>query len=123
MPDSAGVEHPGFQILLQLVREGRCWVKLSGAYRLSAEPHYPYDDVVPFARALLETDASHMVWGSDWPHPAVSGSIPKDAQLLDLLAGWAPDAEMRRRILTDNPARLYGFSTAEKARPTEARPA
>jgi predicted TIM-barrel fold metal-dependent hydrolase len=114
VPTSAGVEHPGFQILLQLVREGRCWVKLSGAYRLSAELHYPYDDVVPFARALIEADASHMVWGSDWPHPAVSGSIPKDAQLLDLLAVWAPDTEMRRRILTENPARLYGFSAAEE---------
>ncbi|MGD0467407.1 MAG: amidohydrolase family protein [Terriglobales bacterium] len=114
MPASAGVEHPGFQILLQLVREGRCWAKLSGAYRLSGGPYYPYHDVVPFARALIEADASHMVWGSDWPHPAVSGSIPKDAGLLDLLAVWAPDAEVRRRILTENPAQLYGFSAAEK---------
>ena len=111
MPTSAGVEHPGFQTLVQLVREGRCWVKLSGAYRLSGGP-YPYHDVVPFARALIEADASHMVWGSDWPHPAVSGSIPKDAQLLDLLAVWAPGAEMRRRILTENPAQRYGFSAA-----------
>jgi predicted TIM-barrel fold metal-dependent hydrolase len=107
LPTSAGVEHPGFQLLRQLVREGRCWVKLSGAYRVSAEP-YPYHDVVPFARALIEADASHMVWGSDWPHPAVGGSIPQDAELLDLLALWAPDAEVRRRILTENPAKLYG---------------
>lgn len=123
MPASAGVEHPGFQILLQLVREGRCWVKLSGAYRLSGGPYYPYHDVVPFAHALIEADASHMVWGSDWPHPAVSGSIPKDAQLLDLLAVWAPDAEMRRRILTENPAQLYGFSLAEEGPTHRRRPA
>ncbi len=114
MPTSAGVEHRGFQILLQLVREGRCWVKLSGAYRISAGA-YPYHDVVPFARALIEADASRMVWGSDWPHPAVSGSIPKDAELLDLFAVWAPDAEMRRRILVENPARLYGSDAAEKS--------
>jgi len=118
MPALAGTEHPGFQILLQLVREGRCWVKLSGAYRLSQGP-YPYHDVVPFARTLIEADASHMVWGSDWPHPAVSGSIPKDAALLDLLAMWAPDADIRRRILTENPAQLYGFSAHEKALPAE----
>jgi len=113
MPTSAGVEHPGFQVLLQLVREERCWVKLSGAYRISAGP-YPYHDVVPFARALIEADASRMVWGSDWPHPSVSGAIPKGAELLDLLAVWAPDTEMRRRILVENPARLYGFSPGEK---------
>jgi predicted TIM-barrel fold metal-dependent hydrolase len=112
MPPSAGIEHPGFQVLLQLVREGRCWAKLSGAYRISAET-YPYHDVVPFARALIEADASRMVWGSDWPHPSVTGSIPKDAELLDLLAVWAPDAEIRRRILTENPAQLYGFSAAK----------
>ena len=109
MPASVGIAHAGFQTLLQLVRDGRCWVKLSGAYRISAEP-YPYPDVVPFARALIEADASRMVWGSDWPHPAVSVPIPKDAEVLDLLAAWAPDAEVRRRILSENPARLYGLS-------------
>ncbi len=107
VPTSAGVEHPGFQVLLQLVRNGRCWVKLSGAYRLSGGP-YPYQDVVPFARALIEANASRMVWGSDWPHPAAKGFIPKAAELLDLLAVWAPEAEMRRRILSENPAWLYG---------------
>ena len=120
MPTSAGDQHPGFQILLQLVREGRCWVKLSGAYRISDEP-YPYHDVVPFARALIEADASHMVWGSDWPHPCVTGSIPKDTELLDLLAMWAPDADVRRRILTENPAVLYGYGGAEEQRVVETR--
>ena len=121
MPTSAGIEHPGFQILLQLVREGRCWVKLSGAYRISAGP-YPYHDVVPFARALIEADASRMVWGSDWPHPSVSGAIPKDAELLDLLAVWAPDAEMWRSILTVNPARLCQFDLRNGLWPTKGRP-
>jgi predicted TIM-barrel fold metal-dependent hydrolase len=120
MPTAAGVDHPGFEVLLQLLREGRCWVKLSGAYRISAEP-YPYLDVVPVARALVETNPSRLVWGSDWPHPAVSGPIPKGAELLDLLALWAPDAELRRRILTDNPAQLYDFSPAGLAAPNGQR--
>ena len=110
MPTSVGVQHPGFQTLLQLVREGRCWVKLSGAYRLSAQP-YPYPDVLLFARALIEADACRMVWGSDWPHPAVSVPIPKDVELLDLLAAWAPAEDTRHHILSENPARLYGLST------------
>jgi predicted TIM-barrel fold metal-dependent hydrolase len=113
MPTTAGLDHPGFQKLVGLVREGRCWIKLSGAYRLSAQ-EYPYSDVVPFARALVEADPSRMVWGSDWPHPAVSGSIPRDAELLDLLALWVPDAELRRRVLTENPARLYGIAAASQ---------
>lgn len=113
IPTSAGVEHPGFQELLQLVRGDRCWAKLSGAYRISAEA-YPYDDVVPFARALIEADAARMVWGSDWPHPCVTGLIPKDAELFDLLAMWAPDADLRCRILTENPAVLYGYGEAER---------
>jgi hypothetical protein len=86
----------------------------SGAYRLSGGPYYPYHDVVPFAPALVEADASHMVWGSDSLHSAVSGFIPKNARLLDLLAVLAPDAEMRRRILTENPAQLYGFQHSGK---------
>jgi predicted TIM-barrel fold metal-dependent hydrolase len=106
MPAGVETKHPGFQILLDMVREGRSWVKLSGAYRISQQM-YPYPDVVPFAQALVEADASRMVWGSDWPHPAVAGFIPKDADLLDLLALWVPDAEVRRRVLVENPARLY----------------
>jgi predicted TIM-barrel fold metal-dependent hydrolase len=113
MPTSAGIDHPGFQTLASLVHEGRCWIKLSGAYRISAQA-YPYPDVVPFARTLVEAGPSRMVWGSDWPHPAVTGTIPKDADLLDLLALWVPDAELRCRVLTENPARLYGITTASR---------
>src|SRR5208337_3330769 len=110
MPTSVGVQHPGFQTLLQLAREG-CWVKLSGPYRISGQP-YPYDDVTPFARALVEAAPSRMVWGTDWPHPAVSVPIPRDGDLMDLVPIWIPDAETRRRVLVENPARLYGFKPA-----------
>ncbi|HME31886.1 MAG TPA: amidohydrolase family protein [Terriglobales bacterium] len=113
MPTSVGVEHPGFQTLLQLAREG-CWVKLSGPYRISGQP-YPYDDVVPFAHALVEAAPARMVWGTDWPHPAVSVPIPRGGDLMDLVPIWIPDAETRHRVLVENPARLYGFKPANNA--------
>jgi len=108
MPASLGVGHAGFQALLQLLRGGRCWVKLSGAYRISAKPQ-PYDDVVAFARALVETAPDKLVFGTDWPHPSISVPMPQDASLLDLLPTWVPDEPARRRILVENPARLYDF--------------
>ena len=111
MPATVGVNHPGFQTLLQLTREGRCWVKLSGAYRVSGE-RFPYNDVVPFARALVETAPDRLVFGTDWPHPAVNGFIPQDASLLDLLPLWAPDEDVQYRILVTNPERLYDFPRA-----------
>jgi 2-pyrone-4,6-dicarboxylate lactonase len=111
MPTSVGVQHAGFQTLLQLAREG-CWVKLSGAYRISGQP-YPYPDVVPFAHALLEAAPARMVWGSDWPHPSVSVPIPRDGDLMDLVPVWIPDPETRRRVLVENPRQLYDLKSAQ----------
>ena len=105
-----GLAHAGFQALLRLLRGGNAWVKLSGAYRTSREPRAPFADVVPYARALIEAAPERCVWGSDWPHPSVyDRPVPNDGDLADLLADWAPDAALRRRILVDNPAALYGF--------------
>lgn len=114
VPAAAGVSHPGFQALLGLMQEGRFWAKLSAPYRLSELP-YPYDDVTPFARALIAAAPDRMVWGSDWPHPAVPGHMPanfvmpNDGDLLDILALWTDDAVVQRKILADNPRRLYDF--------------
>jgi 2-pyrone-4,6-dicarboxylate lactonase len=106
-----GLDNPGFQALLRLLRGGNAWVKLSGAYRTSCEPRAPYRDVVPYAQALIEAGPERCVWGSDWPHPMHNGRpMPNDGDLADLLADWAPDPAVRRRILVDNPARLYGFT-------------
>ncbi len=117
MPASLGAGHAGFQTLLQLLRGGHCWVKLSGAYRISGEPQ-PYNDAVPFARALVETAPAKLVFGTDWPHPSVSVPMPQDASLLDLLPAWAPEEATRRRILVENPARLYDFPPAPSS-PTQ----
>lgn len=108
MPTAAGIDHPGFQMLLAMLREGRCWVKLSAPMRFEDDLP-PYPSVVPFAQALVEAGPSRVVWGSDWPHVIHDGFMPNDGDLLDLLAVWAPDEALRRRILVDNPARLYGF--------------
>jgi predicted TIM-barrel fold metal-dependent hydrolase len=109
MPAKLGLAHPGFTALFALAREGNCWVKLSGAYRISAQP-YPYEDVAPIAKALVEAAPERMVWGSDWPHPTEKDAKPNDAVLFDLLADWAPDEVTRHRILVENPTILYGFS-------------
>jgi 2-pyrone-4,6-dicarboxylate lactonase len=109
MPTACGLDHAGFRDFLALVAEGRCWVKLTAPYRITAERTVPYRDVAPFARRLVETRPDRMLWGSDWPHVACKLPMPNDGDVLDLLADWVPDAATRRRILVDNPARLYGF--------------
>lgn len=102
-----GLDHPGFQRLLKLVDDGKAWVKLSGAERISREQAPPFGDVVPVAQALIEAGPERCLWGSDWPHVKLPVAMPNDGDLLDLLPLWAPDEAQRRKILVDNPARLY----------------
>lgn len=103
-----GIGQPGFQALLRLVRGGRCWVKLSCGYRMSAEPA-PFLDMVPYVQALLAERPDRLVWASDWPHVSFNGSMPNTTDLLDQMLQWTPDKAARNRILVDNPAVLYGF--------------
>lgn len=109
MTTARGLDDPGFRALLRLLGHGRCWVKLTGPYRISGAP-LPYADVAPFARALAETRPDRLLWGSDWPHVMLKGAMPNDADLVELLADWLPDEAMRRRVLVENPAALYGFA-------------
>jgi 2-pyrone-4,6-dicarboxylate lactonase len=99
---------PGFQALLRLMKAGRAWVKLTGPYRISGEP-LPYRDTVPFAHALVEANPERVLWGTDWPHVMLRGKMPNDADLVEVLADWIPDARTREQVLVRNPARLYGF--------------
>lgn len=103
------VSYPPFQLLLDLVAEGKLWVKLSAPNRVSATDLPPYDDVAPLADALIEANPDVMLWATDWPHPNKYGDMPNDADLLDAFGEWVTDAELRNKILVDNPARLYGF--------------
>ena len=117
---SLGLEQPGFSDLIALVKSGKAYVKISGAYR-SSNLAPDYQDMVPYARALIAANPDRIVWGTDWPHPdssPVEGRKPtdiapfyqiEDGRLLNQLPVWAPDAEVRKKILVDNPARLYGF--------------
>lgn len=116
-----GPEQPGFSDLVELVKSGKSYVKISGAYR-SSRLAPDYQDVVPLARALIAANPDRAVWGTDWPHPDSSGVAGRkptdvaplhqidDGRLFNQLAVWAPDAAIRKKILVDNPARLYGFT-------------
>lgn len=109
MPTSEGVEHPGFQDFLGLVRDGRAWVKLTAPNRITGMEVAPYSDVDPYARALIKAAPDRMLWGSDWPHVFIKKPMPNDGDLIDQLLDWAPEEEARRKIFVDNPATLYGF--------------
>ena len=115
-----GPAQPGFDTALALVRSGKAYVKISAAYRASKAPA-PYEDVAPFAQALVSANPDRVIWGSDWPHTdaaRVPGRAPSaispflqidDGLMLNQLPRWVPDAALRQKILTENPARLYGF--------------
>jgi predicted TIM-barrel fold metal-dependent hydrolase len=107
---AGGLGHPGFQNFLAMLRDGQFWVKLTGPYRISMRSKFPYDDVAGMANAVIAAAPGRVVWGSDWPHVMVTSEMPNDGDLLDELAGWAPDPVLRHQILVDNPARLYGFA-------------
>lgn len=111
-----GPDVPGFKALLRLLAERRAWVKLTGPYRISAGGP-PYADAAPFARALFETAPGRLVWGSDWPHVMVTGEMPNDGVLCDLLREWAGDDALARKVLVDNPAALYGFGPGQVVTP------
>jgi D-galactarolactone isomerase len=101
-------EHPGFQTLLRLLDTGRCWVKLSAPYETSKTGAPRYEDVSVLARALAAHNPEHCLWATNWPHPGRT-TPPDNVDILDLLLDWVPDEATRKRILVDNPARLYGF--------------
>jgi predicted TIM-barrel fold metal-dependent hydrolase len=102
-----GPQSPGFRKMLALVRDGRAWVKITGPTRISALPAPEHADVRPLTEALVAAAPDRLVWGSDWPHVALWGRMPDDGDLVDDLARWGLDEAMRRKVLVENPARLY----------------
>lgn len=106
---SKGVNDPGFVTLLNMLDSGKAWVKMSGPYRITCTGGYPYQDVTPFVKAIIETNPERAVWATDWPHPAIQTPMPNDGDLLDLLHEWVPNNEMRKAVLVDNPLKLYDF--------------
>lgn len=108
---SKGTDQPDFRILLELMKLPHMWVKLTGADRIT-KMGPPYRDVVPFARSLIEVAPDRLVWGTDWPHSGYFDATrtPNDGDLANLLHDLAPSAELRQRILVDNPSRLFRAS-------------
>lgn len=124
---SRGVMQPGFEAMVDLLRKDKVWVKVSAPYLLDPEgisgkatsqpPDFP--DVVPVARALIAANPRNVMWGTDWPHPPLAGSVPvdgilpfrpaDDGRVFNQFPVWVPDPAQRKLILVDNPARLYGF--------------
>jgi predicted TIM-barrel fold metal-dependent hydrolase len=100
----------GFQALLELVHSEKCWVKLSGSYRVTNQDIVPYTDVTPMARALVEAGPTRCMWATDWPHPSISVPMPNDGDLIDQLTTWIPDLEIRNNVLRDNALHFYGFT-------------
>jgi len=105
---AAGQEQEPFKVLLGFMRNENFWAKICGAERVSSKGP-PFTDAVPFARALIEAAPSRILWGTDWPHPNVGKFMPNDGDLVDLFSLMAPEPELQRKILVENPARLYGF--------------
>lgn len=103
-----GLKQPAMRTVLDLLGDERWWIMLSGEERHSASD-FPWDDSIAFARAFVAAAPDRTIWATDWPHVRFRRKMPNDADLLEMLYRYVPDAAARRKILVDNPARLYGF--------------
>ena len=106
-PTVKGVDSEEFRFVRECLDTGRCWLKLSP--RISAQDNFPFSDATPFVRLVVERYPSRLLWGTDWPHPQYFKPMPNDADLVDQLADWLPSEALRRQVLVDNPAELFGF--------------
>jgi 2-pyrone-4,6-dicarboxylate lactonase len=103
-----GSDHPEFEALLELQkRDAKCWIKITGLERASGGGR-PFEDSVPFAKALVDNAPDRVIWGTDWPHPNVK-TMPNDGDIVDLVPLYAPDPAVRQKLLVANPARLFRF--------------
>jgi len=100
-----GLGQKSFTMLLELMKNPLAWVKVSGPERISAAGK-PFHDAMPFVAALAKAAPDRVLWGTDFPHPNVK-TMPNDGELVDLFARTIPDEALRKRILVDNPTRLY----------------
>jgi 2-pyrone-4,6-dicarboxylate lactonase len=108
VPDvKKGADHPDFLAYIALIADNKnIWVKVTCPERMSLIGP-PYDDVVPFARALVERFPDRVIWGTDWPHPNMTKEAPDDGALVDMIPRIAPSAAQQKALLVDNPMRLY----------------
>jgi len=107
VPGKDGADQPPLLALLALAKLPNCWIKVAGAERISMPP---YAEAAPIARKIVEALPDRVLWGTDFPHPNATHEAD-EADLVDLIPQYAPDALAQKRLLVDNPARLYGFDT------------
>jgi len=120
LPTTAVVDHLGrpdvtkpvdgedFELFVKLMRENEnFWSKVSCPERLSVVGPPGYDDVVPFARRVIEAFSDRVIWGTDWPHPNMKSHMPDDGKLVDFIPKIATTTELQKKLLVDNPMRLY----------------
>jgi predicted TIM-barrel fold metal-dependent hydrolase len=103
-----GLDQPAMRTVLDLLHDERWWIMLSGQERHSATD-FPWDDSIPFARAFVAAAPDRCIWATDWPHVRFRRNMPNDADFIEMLYRYVPDDAVRRKILVDNAARLYGF--------------
>ena len=103
-----GINDLGFQGMLELMRQKKAWVKMTGPYRI-CDGDLPYTDMRPFNDAVITVNPHQLLWGSDWPHVMVKKQMPHDADLCDLFGDWVQDPSLRNSILVNNPCMLYDF--------------
>jgi 2-pyrone-4,6-dicarboxylate lactonase len=108
-PDVAKpVDGPEFERFLRLMSQHpHIWSKVSGTERLSRSGPPDYHDVVPFSRRVVESFPDRVLWGTDWPHPNLKTHMPDDGKLVDFIPRIATSAQLQRKLLVDNPMRLY----------------
>ena len=104
---AAGPDQPGLDDFLRLLDTGRCWIKLSGIYRISKRADFA--DVEPMVRKFVAANPDRLIWGSDWPFLSHLEATTL-TQLLELFERWCPDVALQRKIFVENSQRLFGFS-------------
>ncbi len=102
------LENDGFQGVLRLAELGKCWVKLTGPYRISAD-ELPYKNVDHFGKALVEYASHRLLWGTDWPHVMMKKEMVDDGKLADTFFRYTDDEKLVSQILVENPVELYQF--------------
>ena len=108
VPCDQGTQQQAFQILKEFMHRENWWVKVCGSERISREGP-PFHDAIPFAKELITIAPDRILWGTDFPHPNISRWMPNDGDLVDLVPLFAENEALQKKVLVDNPARLYGF--------------
>ena len=107
-PATGGTDQDSFRVVADHISKGNGWIKTSAIEKISRQ-NYPFEDAMEIATAYVALAPDRVIWGTDWPHPGVGKQATDDADLLDLVPLYAPDAGTQRKILVENPAHLYEF--------------